>query len=487
MSSLNPSDQQAALHGGSAVPSRRVEASTLLRIAAPLAAAYLAELAMSLTTKSVVGQLGYRELAAIGLAADTASELIVILSGLLSVVGVLVAQAEGAGRKADAGLAARQGLIVATALGVGATVLVWKLDALLAFTGQDPEILALMAGFLGPLSLSVMPVLWFFALRIFVASLAKTSAVMAITVAAVGLNYVLAHGLVHGAFGLPALGLAGAGWAKTIVSVAMFLCLLAYAYRTPTFRGYGLFRGRLRLDAGVCREIFRLGIPVAGIVILEAGLFFAVAIFSGQLGAVPLATYQVIIAWVGVAFMTAHGLAEAGMIRVAHGIGRTSLSSARQAGLLTFAMGVVWLVLLIAVPLTFPEPMVRIFLRPSDPGFAEVLALTTQLLILAAFFQVFNGLQVMAALALRGLQDTIVPLWCAAAGYWVFGVLGGWGAGVPDGDGRDGPVVGHGGGPHDHRDASGRALRGVDEAAMISVRRRDKRPARGQRRIERPA
>jgi len=90
------------------VPSRWQEARQLLLIAAPLAAAYMAELAMSLTTKSIVGQLGYRELAAIGLAADTAAEILVILFGLLSVVGVLVAQAEGAGRKANAGLAARQ-------------------------------------------------------------------------------------------------------------------------------------------------------------------------------------------------------------------------------------------------------------------------------------------------------------------------------------------------------------------------------------------
>ena len=407
-------------------------------IAGPLAAAYLAELAMSLTTKSIVGQLGYRELAGIGLAADTAAEIVVVLVGTLSVVGVLVAQAEGAARKADAGLAARQGLIVATALGVAATAMIWHLDVLLSWTGQDPEIIALMGPYLKPLSASVLPVLWFFALRTFVAALAKTWAILLITVVAVGLNYVLSFGLVHGAFGLPALGVAGAGWAKTIVSSLMFLAVLAYTYFTPTFRGYGLFRERLSLDLGACREIFRLGIPVAGIVILEMGLFVAVAIFSGQLGAVPLATYQVMLAWIGIAFMTAHGLAEAGMIRVAHGIGRNSLASARQAGLLTFAMGVGWLVLLIAVPLKYPEPLVRIFLDENDPGFSKVLSLTTQLLYLAAFFQIFDGLQVMASLALRGLRDTIVPLWCATLGYWVFGVGGGWLLAFPLGMGAHG-------------------------------------------------
>jgi MATE family multidrug resistance protein len=418
--------------------SPRLEARILLTIAGPLIAAYLAEFAMTLTAKAIVGRLGYRELAGIGLAGDTASEILVVLAGLLSVVGVLVAQAEGAGRKQEAGIAARQGFIVATVLGVIATVVVWHLDSVLALTGQDPGIIALMAPYLKPLSGAVLPMLWFFVLRTFVASLAKTGAVMVITVIAVGLNYVLCVGLVEGAFGLPALGVAGAGWAKTIVSVFMLLTLLAYAYLTPIFRGYGVFRGRLRVDLGVCREIFRLGVPVGGIVILEASLFAAVAIFSGILGAVPLATSQVMLAWIGIAFVTAHGLAEAGMVRVAHGAGRGDLAASRQAGLLTFGMGVAWLIVLAAVPLNFPEPLVRVFLDPSDPGFEQVLALTTKLLVLAAFFQIFDGLQVMASLALRGMKDAIVPLWLAALGYWVLGAGGGWLLAFPMGLGAEG-------------------------------------------------
>jgi MATE family multidrug resistance protein len=386
---------------------------------------------MTLTTKAIVGRLGYRELGAIGLASDTASEALVVLAGMLSVVGVLVAQAEGAGRKSQAGIAARQGFIVATVLGVGATILVWHLDSVLALTGQDPEIIALMAPYLKPLSGAVLPMLWFFVLRTFVASLAKTGAVMAITILAVGLNYVLCAGLVEGAYGLPALGVAGAGWAKTIVAVFMLLTLLAYAYLTPMFRGYGLFHGRLSVDFVVCREIFRLGIPVAGIVILEAGLFAAVAIFSGILGAVALATSQVLLAWVGIAFVMAHGLAEAGMVRVAHGVGRRDIAASRRAGILTFGMGVSWLILLSAVPLSFPEPLVRVFLDQGDPGFEQVLALTTRLLVLVAFFQIFDGLQVMASLALRGMRDAIVPLWLAALGYWVLGAGGGWALAFP--------------------------------------------------------
>ncbi len=397
----------------------------LLRIALPLAGAYLAEFAMFLTTKIVIGRLGYLELAAVGLAADLTFEIMAVLMGLLSVVGVLVAHAEGGGRKAEAGHAARQGFVVATAIGLPATALIWNLGAVMAWTGQDPEVIALAEPYLHALAGCLLPVLWFTVLRNFVAALARTGAVMVITVAAVGLNYVLTLGLVQGAFGLPALGPAGAGWATSIVSWAMLAGLALYTFRTPALRGYGLFRGKLRVDPAVCAEIARLGLPAGGLVGLEAGLFAAVSILSGLLGAVSLAAYQVLISWIGIPFVIAMGLAEATMVRVAFGRASGGLAAARQAGLLGIGAGVAIVGLLLVVPLGVPEVVVRVFLDRADPGFEAVAALSTSLMAVAALFQVFDGLQAIASRALRGLRDTLVPLWLAGFGYWGLGIGGG--------------------------------------------------------------
>ena len=410
----------------------------LLRIALPLSAAYLAEFAMFITTKIVVGRLGYHELAAVGIAGDLSFEVLIVLMGLLSVVGVLVAQAEGADRRRDAGHAARQGLIVATALGLPATVFVWNLAPVLALTGQDPKVIALAAPYLHALAGLVLPVLWFSVLRNFVAALARTGAVMVITVAAVGLNYLLTLGLVDGAFGLPALGVAGAGWATTIVSWAMLAALALYTFRTPTLRGYGLFRGRLRFDLPVCAEIARLGLPVAGLVLLEAGLFMAVSVLSGVIGAESLAAYEVIMGWIGIPFVIALGVAEATMVRVAYGVGRGSQASARQAGLLGMAMGIAVVGCLVAVPLGLSDLIVRVFLDPEDPGFARISDLTARLLVIAAIFQVFDGLQATASRALRGMKDAVVPLWLGGIGYWVLGVGGGCLLAFPLGWGAEG-------------------------------------------------
>jgi MATE family multidrug resistance protein len=406
-------------------PTRAAESALLLKIALPLIAAYLAEFAMFVITKIVVGRLGYHELAAVGLAGELSFSILVILMGLLSIIGVLVAQAEGAGRKREAGHAVRQGFIVATALGLPATVLIWNLAPLLALTGQDPRVIALAEPYLHGLAGFVMPLLWFSVLRNFVAALARTGAVMVISVAAVALKYVLTLGLVRGAFGLPELGVAGAGWATTLVSWFMLAALALYAYRTPSLRGYGLFLGRLRFDLSACAEITWLGLPVAGLVVIEAGLFITVPILSGVLGVESLAAYEVLIGWIELPFVIALGLAEATMVRVAYGMGRDSLAAARQAGLLGMAMGVSVLGLLLVIPLGFPEFIARVFLDTEDPGFERVSALSTQLLMIAAIFQVFDGLQAIASHALRGIKDTVAPLCLAGFGYWVLGIGGG--------------------------------------------------------------
>ena len=97
----------------------------------------------------------------------------------------------------------------------------------------------------------------------------------------------------------------------------------------------------------------------------------------------------------------------------------------RRAGYLGMTLGVGLLTLLVVVPLGLADQIVRIFIAPDDPGYAEVSSLATQLLMIAAIFQVFDGLQAIASRALRGLKDSVAPLWIAGFGYWILGIGGG--------------------------------------------------------------
>jgi MATE family multidrug resistance protein len=394
-------------------------------IAIPLSAAYLAEFAMFLTTKMVVGKLGYHSLAAVGIAGDLSFEILVVLMALLSVVGVLAAQALGAGKKAELGDSVRQGFIVATGLGVPAMLLIWNLDIALVATNQDPKVIKLARDYLLGLSGAVLPVLWFAVFRNFVAVLSQTVSILVISIVAVGLNYLLTLWFVHGGFGLASLGLFGAGLATTIVSWFMFLALALHVYRKPMFRGFGLFREKWHLRWPLCREILWLGLPVAGLAFLEAGLFVATSILSGVIGAKTLAAYAVTLAWIGIPFVIALGLAEATMIRVAHAIGRNSVRDARRAGFLGMTLVIMVTASLVVVPLAYSQQIILVFISPDDPGYDRVSALATQFLYIGALFMVFDGLQAAAARALRGMKDNLVPLWIAGFGYWILGIGGG--------------------------------------------------------------
>lgn len=407
------------------LPPLKTELRQFLGIAIPLSAAYLAEYAMFITTKIVVGKLGYHELAAVGIAGDLSFEILVILMALLSVVGVLVAQARGAGKREELGQSVRQGIIAATLTGIPATIFIWNLDLVLQATGQETIVVELAIPYLQGLSGIALPFLWFAVFRNFSAALSQTVAIMVITFAAVILNYGLTIWFVHGGWGLEALGLFGAGLATSMASWLMFIALTIHIYIKPALRGYGVFRGRWKFDTKIFREIFKLGIPVAALTLLEAGLFIAASILSGVIGAKTLAAYQVVMSWVGIPFVISIGFAEATMVRVAFAAGRQDQAAIRRSGMLGMAIVVGLTLLLVLVPLLLSETIIQIFINLDDPGYAEVSALAAQLLLIAAIFQVFDGLQATAARALRGLKDNIAPLWIAGFGYWVLGIGGG--------------------------------------------------------------
>jgi MATE family multidrug resistance protein len=394
-------------------------------IAIPLSVAYLAEFSMFLTTKMVVGKLGYHSLAAVGIAGDLSFEFLIVFLALLSVVGVLSAQAFGAGRNQDVGDAVRQGMIVATGLGLPTMVAIWNLDFVLVLTNQDPKVVELARGYLHGLCGAVLPILWFGVLRNFVAVLSQTVSILIISILAVALNYLLTVWLVYGGFGIAPQGLFGAGLARTLVSWFMFLVLILHVYCKPMFRGYGVFLEKWRIHWPLCSEILWAGLPVAGLALLEAGLFTVTAILSGVIGAKTLAAYQITTSWIGIPFVIAFGLAEATMIRVAHAVGRNSVSDARRAGFLGMGLVMAITATLVVIPIAFPGDIIRIFIAQQDPGFERVSTLATQFLQIGALFMVFDALQAAAARALRGMKDNFVPLWIAGFGYWVLGIGGG--------------------------------------------------------------
>ena len=400
----------------------RREVRTLTGISVPLVTAYLAEMGMMITDMIIVGRLGSDELAAVGLTADWFYVLLLIGMGTVSIVGVFAAQSLGAGNRQGVVDAVEQGLVAATIMSVPVMLAVWYLGPALALAKQDAEIVRLVTAYSHPLTLGVLPVLWFTVLRNYVTALARAQVIMVITACALLLNLALNYTLVYGKLGMPALGVVGAGIGTTIVNWTIFGALAAHVLIS---RPYATWRFRLlpaTIRPAVLREIFVLGLPITGAQLLGGGMFTIAAILVGVLGADLLAAQQIVYTVIYIALSASLAIGDAVRVRVAYGIGAGSAAAAQRSAMIGVAMaGAVTAAASLALWLA-PETIVGIFLDTSDVANAGVLLLAVGLSVYAGLFQLFDGVLIVTANALRGLRDTRSPMWIVLSAYWIVGI-----------------------------------------------------------------
>jgi MATE family, multidrug efflux pump len=420
----------------------RQELGKLSVIAAPLAAGFLAEMGMNLTDLAIVGRLGTISLAAVGLITIVLFGVLFVGMSIASVVSVLAASAHGAGNRAQVSAAVGQGFWISAALSVPGTALGWYLPDLLPWLGQDPEVIEASRPYSQALAFSILPYMLFSNLRCFASALERTGSLLAVTIGALALNFVLVLILVHGIGDWPGLGIGGAGIGTSTVCWAMFLGQAALTAWLPTLRGYGLLRATARPDVALCNRLFRLGLPVGVMTAMEAGLFTAVQVMMGIMGATPLAANQIVMSLINFLYMIPAAVAQATAVRVAYERGAGSMAGARQAGFVAIGMNIGYMTLVMFFMLIFPGFVVHLYLDTTDPANSEVVALAGQLLFVTALFQIVDGTQVAAANALRGLEDTLVPSIMTVIGYWVLGLVGGYLLGFPLGFGPVGLIAG---------------------------------------------
>jgi MATE family multidrug resistance protein len=423
---------------GISVATRREETRTILGISLPLATAFVAEMGMVITDMIIVGRLGSNELAAVGLAGDWFWVLLLIGMGVISIVGVIAAQSLGAGDDDGVVEAGEQGIIAASIASVPVILCVWFLGPVLGLARQDPDIVRLITDYTHVIAWAVPPALWFVVLRNYITALAQSSAIGWITIGALGLNVVLNYTLVYGKFGLPALGVLGAGLGTTIVNWVMLVALVTHVKRARKFDG--LRPGLLprRLNGPLLREIFSLGIPISITQFLNGAMFTIAAVVVGMIGAATLAAQQIVYSVIYLALSAAAALGEAIRVRIAYWIGRRSADAARQSAHIAFSAAAAASVGMAMLLWLTPELLVGIFLDTGDAHNERVLKIAIDLAGYAGTFLLLDGVLMVAANAIRGLRDTRSPLWISMAGYWAVGLGSGVWLCFPRGYGADG-------------------------------------------------
>jgi len=268
----------------------------------------------------------------------------------------------------------------------------------------------------------VFPALGFAALRSTASALAHARIVMLIVVIGTAINAIGNYGLALGKWGLPALGLAGIGWASTLSLWSMFAILLGYLSLHSAFQPYRLFHPLFRFNRAVFTELVRIGLPIGGLISIEGGMFTLATFLMAQFGTTTLAAHQVALQTAAIAFNVPLGMSFATTVRVGQLLGQKDFHGVRLAGIIGIAMGGLFMVSTAILFWTQPQSIVDLYLNLADPENASVLQLAKTMLGIAAIFQIVDGLQVVAAGALRGLKDTRTPMLVAFFAYWCIGL-----------------------------------------------------------------
>jgi MATE family multidrug resistance protein len=386
-----------------------------------MALTQLSQIAMMTTDLAFIGRLGGNAIAAAALAGTVYFVSFTFGMGLMSAVAPLAAQAFGAGDAALVRRSLRAGLWVGLIVALPIMAFPLRGEAILLALGQEALPARLAQDYLLGLAWGVAPALWFIALRGFMGAVNRPEPVLWITLAAIPINALLVYPLLYGAWGLPTLGLFGAGLATSLVNFGTFLAGLWFATWRLPFRDYHVLARLWRIDWSLMRQIFVIGAPISLAFLLEYGLFSTAGLLMGLISTTALAAHQVALQIVAILFMIPYGISMAATVRVGHAAGRQDAAGISRAGFAAMLLGTSIALALTLAVLAARFPIAHAFLGDGVTDADATVGLATTLLLVGATFFVTDALQSIAAGALRGIEDTRVPLLFAVTGYWLIG------------------------------------------------------------------
>ncbi|RMI09300.1 MAG: MATE family efflux transporter, partial [Calditrichaeota bacterium] len=381
--------------------------------------------------------LGAVDLAAIAIGRSLYMPGYLMLLGILLAINPITAQFYGAQKTPEIRRAVQSGLWLSQALALSGMIAIRYVDGLMHVMDIPEPIIPITREYLKAISWSLPATLAYLVLRFFSDGLSRTRPHFYFAAIAVPVNIAGNYILMYGKLGFPRMGAVGAGWATALVWWIMFLGMVIYIARKRAYRPYGVFRNLGRPQWEYVREILRVGVPNGISFGMETGMFAVVGLLIGSLGVEQVAGHQIALNVASITFMVPLGISIAATSRVGREIGRQDPARARLAGFVGIALAAGFMLLTGILMFSFPEAIARIYTSDS-----AVIRVAAPLLVMAALFQLSDGLQVSAAGALRGLKDTRVPMLVNAVAYWIVGLPVGYYLGIVQGQGARGLWIG---------------------------------------------
>jgi len=310
-----------------------------------------------------------------------------------------------------------QGVYIAAAVTVPMMILLAGISLLFPHLGVAAVMVAPATSYLRVLLWGTLPLLLYVAARRYLQSVGQ---VRVITLTFVGANLMNWGGnwvLINGKLGLPAMGVAGSALSTVLSRIMMAVTLFGFAWNYERKRGHPLFAHWARPVGREIRELLRLGLPTACQLLMEVGAFALATVIAGTISPVALAAHQIALNSAALAYMVPLGISAAAAVSVGHAVGAGDPARARRAGWMSIALGVAFMTVVAILFLVMPRPFIGVYTH--DPA---VMAVGVPLFALAAAFAVFDGVQIVATGALRGLGLTRVPMVANFVGYWIVGI-----------------------------------------------------------------
>lgn len=394
------------------------EIATQRKIGLPIIIAQLLLMSINVVDTIMAGNFSSDALAAVAVGSSTMLPIYIFLLGILMAVTPMVAQNRGARKLDDIGLDVRQALILSQFLALIFFFTTRELSIIMELIGLDATLIPIADGYLDAFSWGAFPAFAYLVLRFFNDGLGNT--VPAMWIAAIGLvanipaNYVL----IYGKYGFPELGAVGCGWASSIVGFVLFGSMAAYTALNRSYKRFNIFtKFRLKLDWKIIKELFKIGTPIGFTSTMEVTAFATVSLIMARLGTETVAAHQIAINIAAVVYMIPFGLSMAITTRVGQAIGALKYKEAKFRGNIgiMLSMGI----MVFTALFLFSTRDLLIAVYTDDMAVSNI---ASGLLLLAAIFQLSDGLQVAGYGALKGLKDTSVPMLVNFVAYWIIGI-----------------------------------------------------------------
>ena len=399
------------------------EFSYNLKLAYPVIIGMIGHTLVGFVDNAMVGQLGTSELAAISLGNSFVFLAMAFGIGFSTAITPLIAESDAKKNKSNTKSILSNGILVCIFLGAVLTIIVLIAKPIIYYMGQSEEVVNLAYPYITLVAISLFPLIIFQSFKQFSDGLSFTKIAMISTVIANLINVVINYILIYGKFGFPKLELVGAGIGTLISRVIMVLIIIYLIKSNPKINQYLENLFSLKYSSTITKKIINLGYPSALQMMFEVGFFISGIWVCGIIGINYQAANQIALNLSSLTFMVALGLSVAATIRIGNQKGLNDYKNLKRIAISIFLITILIELIFALIFIIFSDLLPWLYLENNNNfDVLETVSLASKLLIIVALFQIFDGIQIVAQGALRGIQDVKIPSMICFLSYIIFGV-----------------------------------------------------------------